>query len=213
MIYRGVEGRDIVSVSLEPLDFGRNIVLTGKRGYLTMFKQILTGLEATKDEVVFLCEHDVLYTGCHFEFLPPDPDKIYYNQNLWQVRTSDGHCVYWDSKRVSQVCAYREVLIEHYRRRVELVEKNGFSMKMGFEPASHNRKERVDDLKSEIWVSKIPNIDLKHGLNVTKAKWSPADFRNKNTCQNWQEGDSVPGWGKIEGRFDEFLRDTLYDKI
>jgi len=51
----------IVSVSLnKPLDWGENIVLNGKRSYLMMFKQILAGIEASKADVLFMVEHDVL---------------------------------------------------------------------------------------------------------------------------------------------------------
>ena len=54
-------GLSIVSVSLKPIDFGKNIVFDGERGYLTMFKQILTGLKAHDSKYIFMCEHDVLY--------------------------------------------------------------------------------------------------------------------------------------------------------
>ena len=46
--------------------------------------------------------------------------------NTWQLRISDGHAVYFDCKKQSQLCADRKFLIEHYRRRVSLIEKNGF---------------------------------------------------------------------------------------
>jgi glycosyltransferase involved in cell wall biosynthesis len=65
---------EIISVSLEPIDFGKNIVLNEKRGYLTMFKQILAGLEASSADIVFLVEHDVLYSKEHFDFIPPKDD-------------------------------------------------------------------------------------------------------------------------------------------
>lgn len=207
------DGIEIISVSLSPVDFGRNIVLQMERGPLAMFSQILAGIEASASDIVFFAEHDILYSPGYFSFVPPSRDKVWYNLNVYQLRTSDGHVVFWEAKKVSQLCAYREVLIEHYRKRIELVEKNGFSMKMGYEPGTHRRKERVDDLQSDTWWSEMPNIDIRHGHNLSKSKWSPADFRDKRNCINWQEGDSVPGWGRIEGRFAEFLHDVSYDKI
>lgn len=54
-------GRQIVSVSLQPLAWAENIVLPLERGYLTMFRQILAGIEASRADVIFLAEHDVLY--------------------------------------------------------------------------------------------------------------------------------------------------------
>lgn len=68
---------------------------------------------------------------------------------------------------------------------------------MGFEPGSHNRNERVDDLKSDTWESEYPNVDLKHKHNLTPARWSQDEFRDKRNCQNWQEADEIPYWGKV----------------
>lgn len=190
-------GHHVVSVSLKPLEFGENIVLDRERGYLTMFEQILAGLEALDTDIIFFCEHDVLYAPGYFDFTPPDRNKVFYNLNVWQYRVSDGHAVYYDAKRTSQLCGYRDVLIEHYRKRVEIVKRQGFSRRMGFEPGSHNRAERVDDLKSATWVAERPNVDIKHGNNLTEARWSPEQFRDQRNCQNWQEADELPYWGRL----------------
>jgi hypothetical protein len=156
-------------------------------------------------DVVFLCEHDVLYHPSHFDFTPPDRTKIYYNANVWHLRVSDGHAVYYTAKRTSQLCAYRDVLIRHYRKRVALVEQDGFSRKMGFEPGSHNRTERVDDLKSDTWQSEHPNVDIKHDQNLTPARWKQEAFRDKRNCQNWQESDEIPYWGVTKNIFMEVI--------
>lgn len=207
--------QEIVAVSLKELpwcsggtwlEVDKAIVLHLERSPLTMFRQILAGLEYSTAEVVYLTEHDVLYHPCHFDFTPPDPSIVYYNKNVWQVRCSDGHAVYWEAKRVSQLCAYRELLVEHYRKRIEMCDKVGFSRRMGFEPGSHGRKERVDDLKSEYWVSDFPNLDLKHGKNLTEARWRQDQFRSPRSCRGWAEMDEeIAGWGQIYGRFNEFL--------
>lgn len=189
-------GLPIVSVSLQPTDFGENIVLPLERGTLTMVKQILAGLEKINTDVVFFCEHDILYNASHFLFRPSKKDVYYYNMNVWHLRVSDGHCLYFDAKRLSQLCADRKLLIEHYKKRLALIEKNGFSRRMGFEPGTHNRPERVDDFKAEGWRSALPNVDIKHDKNLTEARWKQSDFRSQRSCQNWQESDEIPGWGK-----------------
>lgn len=188
-------GLPIVSVSLKPIDFGDNIVLPLKRGCLAMFKQILVGLEKIQTEAVFFCEHDVLYHPSHFKFRPSKKDVYYYNQNKWRLRLSDGHVVYHDCKSLSQLCADRKFLIEHYKKRVALVEKNGFSRRMGFEPGTHNRPERVDDFKSEDWRSEFPNIDIRHGRNLTESRWAVSEFKSRR-IRGWKEADELPGWGK-----------------
>lgn len=186
----------IVSVSLGKLDFGDNISLDLERGYVSMFKQILTGLEALDTDYAFLCESDVLYHPSHFEFTPPRDDVYYYNMNSWQLRWSDGFAVSYDRKQVSGLCANREFLIKHYKERLKRIEKEGkFNYRMGFEPGTHNRVEKVDNFKAEGWRSKFANIDIRHNNNLTKSRWNPSEFRNPNSCQNWKETDFIDGWG------------------
>jgi glycosyltransferase involved in cell wall biosynthesis len=206
-LVRAVNGHEIVAVTLAPLDYGdiRIVLAKLERGYLTMFRQILAGLELSNADVIFFAEHDVLYHPSHFDFTPPDQNKIYYNENVWKVSADDGRALFYHTKQTSGLCAYREVLLEHYRKRVALVEEHGFSRKMGFEPGSHSRSERVDDLKSEAWVSEFPNVDIRHGDNLTPSRWRQDQFRNQRSCRGWKEASEVPGWGKTKGRFGDFL--------
>ena len=201
-----VNGHRLVSVSLQPLDFGDNITLNLERDYLTMFKQILAGLEALDTDIVFLCEHDVLYHPSHFEFIPSRKDVYYYNTNIWKVDSKTGHALHYDCQQTSGLCAYRELLLEHYKKRVTRVEREGFTRRMGFEPGTHNRAERVDDFKAESWQSAFPNIDIRHNQNLTPSRWRQDQFRNQKYCRDWREADEVPGWGVTKDRFDEILR-------
>lgn len=188
----------ITSVSLKPINFGKSITINEKRGPLAMAKQILAGLEAMEEDIVFLAEHDIHYHQSHWKFFPPKKDVIYYNKNVYHLRLSDGFAVYYDAKRLSQLCAYRETLIEHYKKKVALLENTKYSPKIGHEPGTHNRLERVDDLTSEFWESEHPNVDLKHGHNFTVARWRKEDFRSQRSCQNWKQGYSIPGYGNTQ---------------
>jgi len=196
----------IVSVSLEPLDFGQNVVLDLERSVLTMFKQILAGLDSTGAEIVFFAEHDILYHPSHFDFTPERDDVYYYNTNVWKVRYKDGHAMRVDDcKQTSGLCAYRSLLFEHYKKRIEIVEKDGFSRRMGFEPGTHGRKERVDDYKAEGWESEYPNIDIRHSANLTSSRWRKEQWRNKRYTKGWAEAEEIPGWGTVKNRVREIL--------
>jgi len=190
----------IVSVSLLPINFGSNIIFPLERGYLTMFKQILAGIEACDSDIIFLCEHDTIYTQQHFDFAPLNQEQFFYNKNNWQVRQSDGHAVYWECKKVSQICGYKNLMLKHYRERVRRVEIEGFSRRMGFEPGTHRRKERIDSTTSQFFATEIPNLDIRHTKNLTASRWSPSQFRNP--CINWTEShvNKLKGWENI---FDE----------
>lgn len=193
---RAANGKRIVSVSLQPITFGDNIALDLERGYLTLFKQILAGLEALDCDVVFFAEHDVLYHPAHFDFVPAECDRYYYNTNVWKLRLADGHALHYDCQQTSGLTAYRALLVDHYRERVRRVEAEGFSRKMGFEPGTHGRPKRVDDYKAESWQSAAPNVDIRHDNNLTPSRWSKAEFRNQRYTAGWVEADVIPGWGK-----------------
>lgn len=202
----------IVSVSLKPMPhFGNhNIYLPLERSYITMFKQILAGLEASTADIIFFCEHDCLYHPSHFDFTPPTKDAYYYNTNVWKVRFSDGHAVHYDVQQTSGLCAYRDLLIAHYKERIRRIEadwdklpnhKMGkYSYSMGLEPGTRDKPKGVDDFKAKSWESEFPNLDIRHGNNLTSARdhWSLEEFRGKKRSMGWIESDNIPGWGSFQ---------------
>jgi hypothetical protein len=192
-------GLPIVSVSLEPLGFGHNIVVDGKRGPLTMFRQILAGLEALDADVVFFAEHDIIYSESHYAFTPERVNLFYYNNNLWKVDAETGKALFHYSNHTSQLCAHRSLLLEHYRERVRRVKAEGFSRRMGFEPGTHGRAERVDDYKCDTWMSEEPNLDIRHDGNLTQTRWSKDQFRNQRFTKGWTVQDHVDGWYEAGG--------------
>lgn len=176
-------GLPIVSASLKPMDFGTNIHLPLERGYETYFKQILAALEASTADIIFFCEHDVLYPKEHFDFTPPHTNVFYYDHNWVKVRLPDLLSARWSADQVSGLVAYREVLLDHYRKIVASYSDKDFNRK--FEPGS--------GLNSKSWKSPVPTVDIRHWGNLTKSKWSLDDFRDKRTsidfeiveCPNW----------------------------
>ena len=202
---RASAGIPIVSCTLQPIPFGRNIHLPLERGYLTMFRQILAALEASDCEYVFHCEHDCLYHASHFDFTPPRHDRFYYNQNTWRVDAETGRALFYYTSQVSGLCASRDLLIDHYRKRVAHVERNGFNRNLGFEPGTNRRVRSLDPHGAEIWMSPQCNIDIKTRHSLTPGRWSVDQFRNKNSCLGWTESDRIPGWGVTLGRVDQFL--------
>ncbi len=179
-----------------------------ERGYLSMFRQILAGLEALDTDVAFLVEHDVLYHPSHFDFTPAKPDTFYYNQNTWRVNAETGEALFYYCNQVSGLCANRQLLVEHYRKRIAHVEAHGYDRNLGFEPGTNAKSQALDAHPVETWMSPQPNVDIKTKFSLTPGRWNPAQFRNKNSCLGWTEADAVPGWGVTKGRFAQFLQDV-----
>ena len=109
---------NIVSSSLKKMDFGiKNVRFPSlKKGYLSMFKQILGALENSRADIIFFCEHDILYNPSHFDFMPPEKDTFYYNQNVWYLR-QDGHALHYDVNQLSQGYRYfaisNDTVVDH----------------------------------------------------------------------------------------------------
>jgi len=191
-------GLPIVSSSLNPLDFGTNIHVREQRGYLTMFKQILACLEASTADIIYFCEHDVLYPVSHFEFTPSDPNTFYYNINVWKLREDGLALKVNECRQVSGIAVYRETALKHYRERVAYTEKNGYNRNMGFEPGTHKRIDWGTQFSSENFASAIPLVDIRHDHNLTPNRWSPDEFRNKKNTEGWTEAREIPGWGDTQ---------------
>src|SRR3989304_7487046 len=132
-------GLPITSVTLKPTNFGSNISIPFESSYKTLYKQILIGLMAMKEDVVFFTEHDDLYHPSYFEFTPANKKTYYYNDNYWFIRMTDGFAIHYDVSPLSGLCAYRDILLAHFKERVDLIEKQGFGYYMGFEPMTHRR--------------------------------------------------------------------------
>ena len=199
-----------VSVSLAPLEpLGPHDQVIVRqdwtRGYLTMFRQILLALETLDADAVFFCEHDILYHASHFAFTPARRDVFTYNQHTWKVDADTGQALHYRCSQVSGLCADRALLLAHYRARVAHVEAHGFDRNLGFEPGTNRRSRELDPHGAETWWSIGPNIDIRHGANLTRSRWSQDQFRDKTTCEGWTLADEVPGWGRTKGRFAEFL--------
>lgn len=194
-------GLPIVSTSLKPTKFGKNIHMKGfVRGWEAYFKQILKALETLDTDIVYFCEHDWLYHPSHFDFTPERDDTFYYNWNWWRVRSSDGHAVHYNTQLVPGIVCYRKLAVEYYRQVVEYLEKEGFTSEtahnVGFEPGTHKRVPFSGNYKVERFDSEFPIIDIRHTNNLTSSKWSQDAFRNPKNAQGWVESKAweLPGW-------------------
>lgn len=196
-------GLPIVSVSLKPIDFGENIVIDGEPGARTLARQILAGLEEIQADVVFFCEHDVLYHPSHFEFSPLRADAYFYNTNVWRWIYPTEQLISYDHLvSTSGLCASRGLLLNHYRKRMELIERkeweNGRNPKwarcIGYEPGKPRRKGGFMDEAVDEWKSTYPNIDIRHRKTMTPAKVTLESFIHKPG--NWRETtlDKIEGW-------------------
>lgn len=199
-------GLPITSVSLKPINFGKNIVLEGKhRGVYTMNLQIITALENSMADYVFFCEHDCLYHKSHFDFIPPRDDTYYYNTNVWRWRYHSDLVVTHDKMMsLSNLCCSRELALKHFKLTQGIFDKVGLDQNsnkqprwvrsIGYEPGTKDSKYGFPSEPVETWSAQFPNIDIRHRFCYTNRLIEPKNFRHMP--KNWQEStiDKIPGW-------------------
>ena len=209
-ILRACGDISIISVSQLPIAFGRNIVMPGiGRSNLSMYRQILTGLEASDADIVYFVEHDVIYHPSHFDFVPPDNTAFWYDRNVWKVRESDGQAVYYRTSALSLMTCYRDIAVEHYQERVEKQANGTLPRWAGHEPGHHLAPKGLGLIPAKYFTSEHPCIDIRHKNNKTQAdRFRKESFHSEKSIRDWQLADEVPYWGRTKGRFKEFLEDV-----
>jgi len=195
----------IISVSLEKINFGKNIVYNGISGYISMIKQIIIALKNSKDKYVFFCEHDVLYHPSHFDFTPTRDNIWYYNKNNWRWFIGSDIAIRYDRMiSLSGLCVNREFALDHYKQREVNIEqlKDSFRShepsiirKWGYEPGTKKKKRGgFSDDDYETWDSKYPNIDIRHNQTFSRPKTKLHEF--KHAPVNFEEIkiENIAGW-------------------
>jgi hypothetical protein len=204
VLLKACNGIPIASVSHFPIDFGTNIVVDLPSCSKSVFKQILIGLENCNADVIYLCEHDVLYHSSHFDYIPKY-HRFYYNQNRWSVDSYTGDALYRRTKAMSCLVSYKEILIDHFTNLLNLISKDGYKRSvMGFSPGTH----RFNGMKIHgvrMFESEYPNIDIRHNNNISGGSFNRNDFDDRES-RDWILTSEVPGWGKTKDRFDEFIK-------
>ena len=186
-IIEAADGKPIISVSQEPIDFGKNVCV-GRigRSWLSLIKQLIAGAEAATTKYVAIAEHDGLYTKDHFNFVPPRDDTFYYNKNHYLVEWSSGHPEYRGmySKRwaagnaLSQLVCNREALLKS-QRDILVAIKEGVQKAKSKEPG-------IMDKQYEFFETPNPNLDIRHDGNFTGPK------------RGIQRTYEIPFWGKFQ---------------
>lgn len=194
----------IISVSQKPINFGQNFVMNLESSLISMYKQILKGLEECNTDIVFFAEHDVLYHPSHFDFTPERKDHFYYNRNEWHVSSETGKTVFYLHNNTTELSAFRETLIAHIKRAIETNEVQ-FHTSWGISPPRGIPPEEQKLKHYATYMSKVPNIDIRHPGTLSRPRMDISEFRSENSRRGWTESDGIPGWGKTLGRFDEFL--------
>lgn len=196
----------VISVSQKPIDFGKNVVLNLKSSYLSMITQITTALNESDSEVVFFCEHDVLYPPSHFDFTPAEKNIFYYNDHIWRWKYPENLAIAYDRLIcLSGLCVNREFALDHYQKRLKKIydlhlendrrHEPDWARKWGYEPGTKKkRRGGFSDDDFATWHSYQPLVDIRHAKTFSPPKISLQSFKHQPT--GWKETtlDKIPYW-------------------
>jgi glycosyltransferase involved in cell wall biosynthesis len=150
----------IISVSQQPLNFGKNIVVGElPRSNHSIYTQIKAGVEAAESgSVIYLCEHDVFYAPAHFAHIPEIKERIDYNQNRYYYAPGQERYLKARGKwPLSQLVAYREFLLECVNKSLSI---------------DNPTSEMYSGIRTHKYESERPNIDIRHGKNFSQdGRW------------------------------------------
>jgi hypothetical protein len=204
-------GLPIVSCSLKPLEFGKNIIVHSEPSFLTYMRQIKIALENSEADNVFFCEHDCLYPKSHFDFTPPRDDIYYYNENVWRWRFGADFAITYDRLiSLSGLCVNRKLALDQYNRRIAKaltkppetnIREPSWARSWGYEPGTKKPKNGgFDELAFDTWRSKDPIVDIRHPGTMSKEKVTLDHF--KHPPVNWQQipASEIPSWN-LKGVF------------
>lgn len=167
-------GYPIISISQQPLDLGKNIVVDYKRSVENIYRQVLVGAESSDTEYVALCEDDSLYVDEHFK---QRPKTFAYNLNRWLLHLNEGVYSYRKRPILSQCIANRKVLIEYLKKRIN--EGRSLDKEMGLDDGYHY----------ETFETEYPNLVICHKKNITGRKFLGTDAPLKTELPIWGNAD------------------------
>jgi len=204
-------GLPIVSASLnEPIEFGDNAVIEGERSYPTMVKQIISCLERSTTDYVFFCEHDVLYSRSHFDFIPPRDNIFFYDDNVWRWWLGQDKAIRHDRMlSLSSLCVNRKFALDHHRRRLQRIKDKGWdkitsgepmwARIMGYEPGTKTVKRGgFSDDEFATWGAAYPSIDIRHKGTFSNPKTKLEHFTHKPKWFKEIKIDKIEGWNLKE---------------
>ena len=219
VLLREARGIPIISVSQRPLDFGRNICV-GEigRNWISLYKQLLAGIEAAQTEWVVVAEHDCLYTHEHLSYQPDDASVFWYNHNCWLVQWGGNHpelngmYSYWpQSLAMSQLICEKHLLRAAIVERLNILEHGGTMDRnfLGYGEPGVISKRALDMVQRYANSGKPVRLQpyleeylTKYGHKVFRTHNPNLDIRHNSNFTGPKRGKkrtyTLPYWGKFE---------------
>jgi hypothetical protein len=208
----------LISVSQKPIDFGTNICVgVQPRNSLTINKQMMEALKVVETKYIAIAEHDCLYTPEHFQFIPPDDNIFWYNENVWLMQLySAGHpefngmfSMFRGRKANSQLICEKEIMIKATQDRIDMMGDPAWMAKHPTGRIGEAGHMDYDHAMRLCRGKSVHHVREKLKEYITKYKgenWRSTipniDIRHDNNFTKNRRGSKrtyeLPYWGKME---------------
>lgn len=198
ILLKAAKGHELISVSREPMNLGKNILDTGKKSHINMYFQLMNAAKVATTPYVAVAEDDVLYPEEHFNFFRPPIDSFAYNMHRWSLFTWKPIFSIKRRKSNCTLIAPRELLIETWEERFFKWPVESYPKGSVGEVGRDNIDEAlgVSNRKSvEVW-SETGVIHLNH-LHGT-------DSLGKRKRLGEVKALEIPYWGRAEDIVKEY---------
>lgn len=189
MILEAADGKPIITLSKEPMDYGLNVIQTEPESLSNIYFQILKGARLAKTKYVGVAEDDTVYPKSHFEFRPP-LDTFAFNRTRWAILTWKPSFYFYKPRSGNCVMiAPREELIDAMEERFAKYSV----LPVTLEPASPNERRLGFKTRKHMKFHTIePVVNLNHIYSH-----NPVERRKKKKAKPIRAYD-IPHWGKVE---------------
>lgn len=194
-------GSPLITISREPLDWGKNILQDEPYGISNIYFQLLKGARIAETEYIGVAEDDILYPKEHFEFRP-SLDTFAYNMNRFNVFTWSRKPTYFWKNRMgnSTLIAPRKLTIEALEERFNKY-PNGTPPSFTGELGRSNIEDKlgVTRRKSAWFQTEISIIKIDHEHGIDRLA------RTHRKGMGILRAYDIPYWGKAEDIVKQFV--------
>lgn len=191
----------IITISREPLDWGKNILQVEEYGISNIYFQLLKGAKLAETEFIGVAEDDILYPKEHFEYRPP-LDTFAYNMNRFNVFTwSKTPTFFWKNRMGnSTLIAPRQLVIDALEERFAKHPNGtppGFTGELG--RANIEEKLGVTRRKSAWFATEVSIVKIDHEFGIDRLA------RTHRKGMGILRAYDIPYWGKAADIVKKFV--------
>lgn len=117
VLFKAIGDADLITISKEPMRFGKNLIQEEEPSVNNIYRQILRGAKEATTKYIAIAEDDVLYPPDHFEYRP-ESGVFAYNGHRWGLHTW-GEPVFYHKPRISNatLIAERDLVVNSLTER------------------------------------------------------------------------------------------------